>query len=170
MSNYAFIDAQNLNLGVAGDVRVGNKLLYKGWKIDLRKFFVYLKEHYKVEKAYLFLGYMPENEHMYQSFRAYGFDLVFKPVMKDGTGRVKGNVDAELVLQAAAIDFEQYEKAVVVTGDGDFACLVRFLTERGKLLSILVPSEFRYSYLLKKEARDKIAFISRLQRKLQLIK
>ena len=90
--------------------------------------------------------------------------------MKDGTGRVKGNVDAELVLQAAAIDFEQYEKAVVVTGDGDFACLIRFLTERGKLLSILVPSEFRYSYLLKKEARDKIAFISRLQRKLQLIK
>lgn len=47
-------------------------------------------------------------------------------------GKPKGNVDAELVLQAM-IDYRDYERAVIVTSDGDFACLVRYLYEEGKL-------------------------------------
>lgn len=170
MKNYAFIDGQNLNLGVQRDIKLGNKLLYKGWKMDLKRFSIYLKEHYKVEKAYLFLGYIKQNEKMYQIFRSFGFEIVFKQIVNDGYGNVKGNVDAELVLQAAAIDFENYEQAVVVSGDGDFACLVEFLRERNKLKILLVPNEYRYSGLLKKVAKSRIAFISRLKKKLELKK
>ena len=53
--NYAFIDSQNLNLGIRE----------QGWKIDFKRFRVYLKEKYGVEKAYLFIGYMPQNVDMY---------------------------------------------------------------------------------------------------------
>ena len=46
-NNYAFTDSQNLNLGI-------QKL---SWKLDYRKFRVYLKEKYSVEKAYIFIGF-----------------------------------------------------------------------------------------------------------------
>lgn len=46
---------------------------------------------------------------------------------------MRGNVDTELVLYSAAIEYDNYDKAIVTTSDGDFACLFKFLTERGKL-------------------------------------
>ena len=49
---YAFIDSQNLNLGVGKDIWRKRKKVYKGWKLDSRKFRVYLKDKYKVTKAY----------------------------------------------------------------------------------------------------------------------
>jgi hypothetical protein len=40
-NNFAFIDSQNLNLGVSNDIFNKKDLLYKGWKIDMRKFRIY---------------------------------------------------------------------------------------------------------------------------------
>lgn len=45
---YAFIDSQNLNLGVRD----------QGWKLDFGKFAVYLQDSLKVKKAFLFIGYL----------------------------------------------------------------------------------------------------------------
>jgi uncharacterized LabA/DUF88 family protein len=47
-------------------------------------------------------------------------------------GKVKGNVDAELVLHAM-IEYPNYDKALIVTGDGDFFCLVEYLIKQDKL-------------------------------------
>lgn len=52
------------------------------------------------------------------------------------------------MLYAAAIEYPNYDKAVIVTGDGDFACLMEFLEDKGKLLRILTPNA-KYSQLLK---------------------
>lgn len=60
----------------------------------------------------------------------------------------KGNVDAELVLYAAAIEYENYDKAVIVSGDGDFACLAEYLKKNDKLKKIVTPTA-KYSKLLK---------------------
>jgi uncharacterized LabA/DUF88 family protein len=38
------------------------------------------------------------------------------------------------------IDLDNYERAVIVTSDGDFGCLVRYLYEKGKLERVLSPS------------------------------
>lgn len=56
-NNYAFIDSQNLNLGIQS----------LGWKLDYRRFRVYLKEKYKVSIAYMFIGYIPANQDLYSS-------------------------------------------------------------------------------------------------------
>ena len=56
-NNYAFIDSQNLNLGI-------NKL---NWKLDFKKFRIYLKEKYKVSQVFLFIGFIPENQDLYSS-------------------------------------------------------------------------------------------------------
>ncbi|TSC66066.1 MAG: Uncharacterized protein CEO22_249 [Candidatus Berkelbacteria bacterium Gr01-1014_85] len=139
--NYAFIDSQNLNLGIKG----------LGWRLDYKKFRLYLKNKYNVTKAYIFIGLVADNQALYTELQGAGFILIFKPTVRyfvAGHETVKGNVDAELVLHAAAIEYNNYSKAIIVSGDGDFACLVRFLVDKGKLLHVLTPNQ-KYSKLLK---------------------
>lgn len=154
-NNFAFIDSQNVNLGVQE----------LGWKLDFRKFRVYLREKYCATKAYLFIGYIPENQNLYRSLQEFGYVLVFKPVMRDNDGEVKGNIDAELVLQAT-VDYERYDRAVIVSNDGDFYCLVNYLREKGKLRVVISPNHAKCSALLKKAARAQIVFMDNLQNKL----
>ena len=116
LKNYAFIDGNNLHLGT--------KQL--GWEVDYNKFRIFLKEKYGVKKAYYFIGYMSENADIYNRLQSCGFVLIFKETFRQKDGVVKGNCDAELVLQAM-IDYNAYEKAIIVSGDGDFSCLAKYL-------------------------------------------
>jgi len=138
---HAFIDSQNLNLGVRSS----------GWKVDYAKFRLYLKNKYGVSKAFLFIGLVENNQKLYTSLQSAGFILVFKPTVRyfeNGKETVKGNVDAELVLHAAAIEYPHYDKAIIISGDGDFACLLEYLAENEKLLHVFTPNQ-KYSKLLK---------------------
>ncbi|PIV00964.1 hypothetical protein COS54_01980 [Candidatus Shapirobacteria bacterium CG03_land_8_20_14_0_80_39_12] len=146
---YAFIDSQNLNLGTSKDIYKGRKKIYSGWKLDFRKFRRYLSDKFRVTKAFLFIGYIRENQKLYSKLRMFGYELIFKPTVKDSQGKPKGNVDAELVLNAAAIEYTKYDKAIVVSGDGDFYCLHHYLEERKKLLGIIIPNDKSESSLLK---------------------
>jgi uncharacterized LabA/DUF88 family protein len=171
-NNYAFIDSQNLNLGV-------QKI---GWKMDWRKFRQWLADKYGVTHAYMFIGYMAENESLYELMHEHGYLVVLKPTLevkaqpvpedaaarearesrdktfpKDASSKepvadeqkpvVKGNIDADLVLHAMK-EYYNYDKALIVSGDGDFFGLVEFLIEKNKLLKLLTPNQ-RYSTLLK---------------------
>lgn len=155
LKNYAFIDSQNLNLSIRS----------LGWKLDFYRFRIYLREKYKIKVAYLFIGYLPENQDLYNSLQKYGYILIFKPTLKYKDGRVKGNCDAELVLQAM-IDRPNYKKAVIVSGDGDFHCLIHYLSQQEKLEKVLIPDRNNYSALLKKFA-VKLAFLNDLRAKLE---
>ena len=64
-------------------------------------------------------------------------------------------------MQSAAVDYRKYDKAVIVTGDGDFKCLIKFINQRNKFEMLLVPNQFAYSSLLKRVAGNKLAFITR---------
>ena len=155
INNYAFIDSQNLNLSV----------LDQGWRLDFRRFRKYLEDKYKVRKAFLFIGFIPTQQTLYTSLQQYGYILIFKPTLELKDGRVKGNVDAELVLHTM-IEFCNYDKAVLVTGDGDFHCLVEHLKHKAKLEKLLVPNSKKYSALLRKFS-GKMAFIDLLKKKLE---
>lgn len=119
-----------------------------GWKIDYKRFRTYLKEHYNVIKAYMFMGFKPSEQQMYNFLQDAGFNLIFKPILELKNGDVKGNCDAELVLQAM-IDYKRYRKAIIVTGDGDFHCLIKYLQEQNKLQTVLVPTAKNCSILIK---------------------
>lgn len=139
--NYAFIDSQNLNLGIKS----------LGWDLDFKKFRLYLKNKYHVEKAYLFIGHVSGNERLYLNLQQYGYIVVFKPTLEfreKNKIKIKGNVDSELVLHAV-IEKDNYNRAIIVSGDGDFYCLAEYLISIGKLERILVPNS-RYSSLLRK--------------------
>lgn len=139
-TTYAFIDSQNLNLGVKS----------QGWNLDWRKFRQYLNNKYNVKKAYLFIGQLAGNESLYTSLQECGYILIFKPTLEHKVNNkivIKGNVDAELVLHTM-IHFKNYQKAIIVSGDGDFHCLIEYLANKNKILKVLVPTA-RYSSLLR---------------------
>ena len=133
-NNYAFIDSQNLNLAVRD----------QGWKLDFGRFRRYLKDKYGVVKAFLFIGYVPTNQNLYTALQEQGYILIFKPTLILSNGKVKGNVDAELVLHAM-IEYQNYQKAVIVSGDGDFHCLLKYLKNSNKLEKLIVPNKDKYS-------------------------
>jgi uncharacterized LabA/DUF88 family protein len=173
--NYAFIDSQNLNLGV-------QKI---GWKMDWHKFREWLRTEYNVTHAFMFIGYMAENESLYEQMYAHGFLVVLKPTVdikqrptfnvqrsvnnqpstindrakharpgQNDLGKteeaeksqVKGNIDADLVLYAMK-ELPHYDKAVIVSGDGDFFSLIEYLRDQKRLLKVLAPNR-RFSTLL----------------------
>jgi uncharacterized LabA/DUF88 family protein len=139
--NYAFIDSQNLNLAIQD----------LGWKLDFKKFRVFLQDKYKVAKAYLFIGHIAENETMYTALKDAGYEIIYKPTLEKN-GIVKGNCDAELVLQCM-IEYKNFDKAVIVSGDGDFHCLIEYLDQKKKLLAIGIPSKKHFSSLLRGYAK-----------------
>jgi len=149
---YAFIDSQNLNLGTQR----------MGWKMDWKKFRKFLKDKYGVDKAIMFIGYMPENESLYEFMHSLGFLVYLKPTLEtisipknnDSDSKnepnkpvIKGNVDTDIVLEVMK-ELPNYSKAIIVSGDGDFFSLIEYLQEKNKLLNVITPN-WQYSTLLK---------------------
>lgn len=157
MNHFAFIDSQNLHI----------EMKNIGWKVDYRKFRQYLKDRYKIQKAYLFIGYVPGNEYLYTALKNKGYILVFKPTIQDQNGVIKGNCDAELVLHCM-IEYENFDKAIIISGDGDFHCLIEYLIKKQKLLNVGIPNKRSYSSLLKKFAQY-FFFVSKLRSKLEYV-
>ncbi len=155
-NNYAFIDSQNVNLSIRE----------LGWKLDFRRWRTHLSEKYGVTKAFLFIGYIEGNNALYIHLQDSGFICIFKPTLKYKDGTTKGNCDAELVLEAM-IEYPNYEKAVIVTGDGDFYCLAKYLIEKQKLEALIIPNSHKFSALLKfKIFRPYWRFMNDLEKKL----
>ena len=153
--NIAFIDGQNLNKSIQN----------QGWSLDYKEFRNYLDKEYNVKKAYMFIGMVNTNQQLYSALQDFGYHLVFKPTLATKQGELKGNVDAEMVLYALT-QINQYDKAVIVSGDGDFYTLVQYLKSQGKLHTLLVPNEKAYSNLY--DSLDiKTDFVDDLRQKLE---
>lgn len=159
---YAFIDSQNLNLSVRNDIK---EKKYKGWVLDFKRFYVYLKDKYKVDRSFLFIGRIDGQERLYMFLESVGYEMVYKPTLINSDGKAKGNVDAELVLHAM-IEYPNYDKAIIVSGDGDFHCLIEYLDKMDKLSKIMIPNKASYSSLLRK-FHNKMVYVSDLRKKLE---
>jgi uncharacterized LabA/DUF88 family protein len=153
-NNYAFIDSQNLNLAIRD----------QGWKLDYSRFRRYLADKYHVTKAFVFLGFLSTNQNLYTALQQAGFILIFKPTLA-AYGKTKGNVDAELVLHTM-IEYSNYDKAVIVSCDGDFYCLVKHLLKQNKLEKLIIPNQTKFSSLLR-EFLPNAVFMNGLKNKLE---
>jgi uncharacterized LabA/DUF88 family protein len=139
-NNYAFIDWANLHKGTEA----------LGWSLDYGRFRVWLSEKYGVTKAYLFLGFLPWEQNFYVQLSEAGFTLVHKDLAYGDKGKIKANCDADLVLGAVVDYYENcFDRAVLVSSDGDFASLVKFLEAKGAFCALISPHK-KCSYLLKK--------------------
>jgi uncharacterized LabA/DUF88 family protein len=116
----------------------------------------------------LFLGMMPKYKDLYTYLQKCGYTLVFKEVIYDHDGKAKGNCDADIVVQAMRDAYEnKFGGAVLVSSDGDYAPLVKFLIEMNKMDTVLSPYETKKCSVLLKRTGVKIAYISDQQTVLQ---
>jgi uncharacterized LabA/DUF88 family protein len=146
INNLAFIDGQNLFMGTT-------KRQINPWEIDLSRFYIYLKRKYKIDKAYYFLGCTREiNQSLYKEIKDAGFILMFREHNTAMIGKKKGNVDSDIIFYIMKIMYkkENFEKIIIVSGDGDYKMLVDFLIEENKFEKILFPSRKSASSLYKK--------------------
>lgn len=143
--NYAFIDGQNLYLGTTKSE--------KSWMVDLPRFRTYLDKKYNVVKAYYFLGFVNEkHQDLYSKIQEAGFILVFREHNPAMLGKKKGNVDSEIIFSVMKKIYkkENFDKIVLVSGDGDYKILVDFLIEEKRFKKILFPNKKFASSLYKK--------------------
>ena len=176
MMTYVFIDASNLFYG-------GEKSL--GWKINYQKLLIYLKDKYKISKAFYFGGVeihnfdfnylkndtvsiedleryltrivkkqgnkMTEamllllNRHLqrirfYLKLEKFGYELHLKPVklyeQDDGTTKRKANCDVDKAFYLMK-EKDNFDRIVVLSGDGDFLPVLKYLKNQGKEIIIL---------------------------------
>lgn len=155
--NFAFIDAQNLFMGTQS----------LGWSIDVFRFRVYLKDKYNVTEAYWFFGYMAENQSFYELLQKAGFIVIFKEIARTRDGKPKGNVDVDLTLHTL-IKRDDYDQAVLVTSDGDFGVLVKYLKDNDQLKAVLSPNRQHTSFLLRKATGSDLAvqYLDALQKRI----
>ena len=135
-----------------------------GFELDYKKFRGWLRQKYNPVNVYLFIGLVPERTKFYEHLQECGFILVFKQTISVG-GFIKGNCDAELVLKTVS-DFytKSFSKCILITGDGDFGCLVEFLKENKAIETILSPDENKCSILLRNKNIE-ITFLNNLYHK-----
>ncbi len=120
-----------------------------GFEIDYKKLRGWLRQKYNATNMYLFIGLVPSRTTFYEYLQESGFILIFKQTVSVG-GVIKGNCDAELVLKTVS-DFyiKAFTSSILITGDGDFGCLVEFLQTNSAIKLIISPDEKKCSILLK---------------------
>lgn len=142
--NFAYIDNQNMYMSTT---KCTNP-----WNIDMRRFRVYLRDKYNVLNAYLFMGaFEAKRQPMYSAFQECGYIVYFREHGAELKGRKKGNVDVDIVFEMMRDSFysAQMEKAILVSGDGDYYKVVDHLICNNKFEKLLLPSQENASSLYK---------------------
>ena len=141
-NNLGFIDGQNLHLGTTQN----------NWKVDLYKFRTYLKDKYKTKEVYYFLGYVSEEQQdLYNNLQEAGFIVLFKEHSPNLKAEKKGNVDTDIVFEIMKnlIDNKDFDRIVLVSGDGDYKKVIDYLIMKDKFKKILFPNKKFASSLYK---------------------
>jgi uncharacterized LabA/DUF88 family protein len=90
-------------------------------------------------RAYAYTGLDPDNENQrnfHDFLRRSNYKVVSKDIRKYGDGKVKANLDIELVVDMMKTA-RNLDIAIVVSGDGDFAPAIRAVQEQGVRVEVI---------------------------------
>ena len=116
-----------------------------GWKIDFTKVYEYFNKHFALYNAFYYSAEPQENEEEkrqeYRDFCLQGFTMRLKQLkeIRDSKGKIvlkKANLDIEMVVDMFATQ-QNYDIAVLFTGDSDFTRAVELLRMNGKQIFVL---------------------------------
>ena len=156
-NNYAFIDGQNLHKTIESLT----------WFFCYFKFYQLLQTRFNITKAFYFIGFTQNrNCLLYRRLRSAGFQLSLRlPTIyyENGQRKIKANVDSNLIT-CALTKLNNFDKALIVAGDGDYYYFVKYLLRNEKLLNILLPSRQDSSNLYRSNMfMNKIAYINNMR-------
>ena len=136
--NIAYIDGQNLHMGSNSE----------WWKVDFVRFRIFLKDKFHVQEAYYFLWILSDDQtDFYDWLEQAWFVVMFREHSVAMTGKKKWNVDVDIVFETMKKLYlqEKFDKFVLVTWDGDYYRMVKFLIDEGKFEKILFPNKHHSS-------------------------
>ncbi len=114
-----------------------------GWKVDYKKVKKYFEGRCQLTGIYYYSAYFEESagqRSFFEMLDRKGYIVRTKKIRKirddDGNMRLKGNCDTDIVVDAVA-SLEQYDTAVLMSGDSDFVSLVNLLKGRGKSVIVI---------------------------------
>lgn len=140
-NNIAFIDWQNLHLW-----------LKKEWRdLDHKRFRRYLSDKFQIQTAYYFLWCVnDEYQNLYESLQKAWFIVYFREHSASLVWKKKWNVDTDIVFETmkTVIEDKDFDKIVLVSGDGDYIKMVKYLIKKWNFKNILFPNN-KYSSLYK---------------------
>lgn len=125
---YAFIDASNIIYGARAE----------RWFIDQQKLFKYLKNKFSVSKAFFYYGKDSRNvkqQKFLKRLEEFGYVLRVKEIKRYGT-KSKANCDVDLTMDVL-LKIKEYQRAIMLTGDGDFLPLIQYIVKRKKEVVII---------------------------------
>ena len=109
-----------------------------GWRIDYKKLQKYFKNNVKLVDIYFYYSTKKENNgqaDLLEMLARKGFQLRVKDVkeikLKHGNYIFKGNCDVELTIDMIDL-MPAYDTAVLLSGDSDFAALIKYVQRHGK--------------------------------------
>jgi len=93
---------------------------------------------------------------LYDKIQKAGYILKFREHNPAMLGTKKGNVDSDIIFYVMKKLYlkENFEKVVLVSGDGDYKMLVDFLIEQKRFAMLLFPNKKFASSLYKKIKSD----------------
>jgi uncharacterized LabA/DUF88 family protein len=142
LKTFVYIDGANLEKGV----------MKTSWKLDLERFFVWLKEKHNADSVYFFVGFLAHCQERYKTLQKIGYKLIFKETYRTAEKKIKGNCDAELILKAVSETYEMnIDRGVLVSGDGDFSCLIDFWKTKNVEARIVAPNRNFCSLFLRRK-------------------
>lgn len=151
-----FIDSQNLYQSTKQDIPEKN---YTGFIADNTKLFNFLSNKFQQPDIYYFVGYLSKYKSMYRALESIGYKLMFKNciVNKD---IVKGNVDVDIA-HNIHLSLFNYDKISLLSGDGDFLCVVQHLQNQNKFGKLIAPNIHCLSqFLIDSLKQEDIIYIS----------
>lgn len=122
-----------------------------GWFADPKKLLKYLNKKYgEIVDAYYYIGHDAPPEAKQQAYLDalpnMGYSLVTKQIKtifdaKTGTTKKKANLDIEIVLDMFNT-IDNYDIAILISGDGDFERPLQLLKSRGKQFRVIATEKF----------------------------
>lgn len=128
IKTYAFVDASNIIYGAKAE----------GWFIDQKKLLQYLKRKFGVSKAFFYYGKdskSKKKEKFLQKLKEFGYTLRVKEIKRYGR-KTKANCDVDLTMDVL-LNIERYKRAVILSGDGDFLPLIKYLLKQKKEIVVI---------------------------------
>lgn len=157
---FVFIDAAN--------ILYSQKTL--GWRVDYRRLKKYLETECNLKGLFFYTGRVgslsKQNKFLRKlsklGYKVYSKEVKFIRISKEKS-IPKGNLDVELAVDMVT-RYEEYETAVLFSGDGDFAYAVDFIKKKGRRIIVIstrghVAKELlsRAKYLDLRKLKDRIA-------------
>ena len=111
--------------------------------MDFEKLFQYLSTRFGAKRILYYAGLDSENKKQllfYELLQRFGYEIHLVPVKHFSDGTRKGDVDARLAFEAMRY-YDEYVKAIFLTGDGDYFWLLEYLLQNGKEIILLAHRE-----------------------------